>query len=313
MFRHRQAEPRQQGLEGVWAAAVTPHREAYEADFAGLLELVGWLSQSGVDGIVLLGATGEFLNFKKDDRQRLVHLAVKRSSVPIIAGVSHSTLDAAVQLASEAVDSGCAGLLLMPPYFYRYGDAEILEFYGAFAKAVGGALPVLLYNVPRFTSPITFDVAHQLLSGNFAGIKDSSGDAAFFEALAELRRDHPFSLFCGNDRLIVDAERWGCDGIISGVACAVPELILAIHAAVQAGDTALFDELQRHLSDFIDWIDRFPVPVGIAAATQARGLKVGPPAVPLTAAQAVSFEHFSDWFAKWLPLIQRLTHARPIS
>jgi 4-hydroxy-tetrahydrodipicolinate synthase len=120
-------------------------------------------------------------------------------------------------------------------------------------------------------------------------------------------------LFCGNDRLIADAERWGCDGIVSGVACAVPELIVALHAAVRVNDAARLEELQRLLLDFIAWVDRFPVPVGIAAATEARGAKVGPPAVPLTAVQAVALEHFREWLAQWLPLIQRLTHARPTS
>jgi dihydrodipicolinate synthase/N-acetylneuraminate lyase len=310
MFRNAKTEPKRHGLGGVWAAAVTPHRrEGWEADFAGMLELVDRLSHSGVDGIVLLGATGEFLNLKRDDRQRLVHLAVKRSRVPIMAGVSHSTLESATKLSSAAVDSGVVGLLLMPPYFYRYDDAEILAFYRTFAETVGDALPVLLYNIPRFTNPISLNVARDLLSeGSYAGIKDSSGDLAFLESLSTLRRENPFELFCGDDRLLLDAVRLGCDGVISGVACAVPELILALYHAT---DDTLIAELRGHLLEFITWIERFPVPVGISAATEARGAKVGPPAIPLTAAQAVALEQFKDWFANWLPVIRKLPHARP--
>lgn len=311
MFWSRKAEPVLPGFRGVWAAAVTPHRrEGFEADHAAMLELVDQLSASGVNGIVLLGATGEFLHVKNEERQRLVHLAVKRSRVPILAGVSHSTLDAAIQLADAAVESGVAGLLLMPPYFYRYGPKEILEFYRVFAIAVAGAVPILLYNLPAFTNAIPTDVARELLtSGDFAGMKDSSGDAAVMASLSELRRNHEFSLLCGNDRSIVEARRAGYDGVVSGVACAVPELVLALCRALDGGDEERMRTLQSHLLEFIGWIERFPVPVGIAAATEVRGAKVGPPAVPLTGDQFDALEQFKEWFAGWLPPIQKLTNA----
>ncbi len=311
MFRSRKAEPQRPGFRGVWAAAVTPHRrEGYEADFAAMLELVDRLGQSGIDGIVLLGATGEFLNIKSDERQRLVHLAVKRSRVPIIAGVSHSTLDTAVQLADAAADSGVAGVLLMPPYFYRYGDPEILEFYRLFAVAIGRTVPILLYNIPAFTNPVSPDVARELLlSGEFSGIKDSSGDHAYFDTLATLRREREFSLLCGNDRLMSSAFRAGADGIVSGVACAVPELIVALHRALEKNDEPLIARLQEQLTEFIAWIERFPVPVGISAAAEARGLTVGPPAIPLTSDQFDTLEEFKSWLAAWLRNIQNLTHA----
>ena len=311
MFWNRKSEPQLPGFRGVWAAAVTPHRrEGYEADFASTLEMVDQLSRSGINGIVLLGATGEFLNIKNDERQRLVHLAVKRSRVPIIAGVSHSTLDAAIQLADAAVDSGVAGVLLMPPYFYRYGDAEILEFYRLFAVAVGGAVPIILYNIPAFTNPISFAVVHDLLTGGeFAGIKDSSGDLSFMDQIAGLRSKTNFSWLCGNDRTIVPARRSGCDGIVSGTACAVPELILALSTALDRGDVDAVGALEKHLMELIEWLDRFPVPVGISAASEARGAKVGPPAVPLTSDQFDLLEEFKSWFMNWLPAIERLTHA----
>jgi 4-hydroxy-tetrahydrodipicolinate synthase len=311
MFWSRKAEPQAPGFRGVWAAAVTPHRrEGFEADHAAMLELVDRLSGAGVNGIVLLGATGEFPHVKSEERQRLVHLAVKRSRVPIIAAVSHSTLDTAIQLADAAVDSGAAGLLLMPPYFYRYGAAEILEFYRVFAVAVGGAVPILLYNIPAFTNAIPISVASELLvSGEFAGIKDSSGDAELMNELAALHRDHRFSLLCGSDRQIVSARRAGYDGVVSGVACALPELVLALWRALDAGDDARAAALESELLEFIGWIERFPVPVGITAAVEARGLKVGPPAVPLTADQFDLLEQFKAWFAGWLPSVTSLSNA----
>jgi dihydrodipicolinate synthase/N-acetylneuraminate lyase len=275
-----------------------------------MLELVDKLGRSGVDGIVLLGSTGEFLHIQAAERQRLVHLAVKRSRVPIVVGVGHSTLDAAIQLGEAAVNSNVAGLLLMPPYFYRYREDQIMEFYRLFTLAIGGALPILIYNIPAFANPISVPMARELLlSGDFAGIKDSSGDPAFFDALAGLRRQVPFALLCGNDRLIGHAHQAGCDGVVSGVSSAVPELVVALHRALEQGDELRARELQGHLSTFIDWIERFPVPVGISAAVEYRGLKVGPTAIPLTAAQDDSLEEFKAWFMNWLPVIEELKNA----
>src|SRR5579862_873989 len=174
---------------GVFAAAVTPHRlEGHEADIAGMLELIDFLARSGVQGTVVLGSTGEFPHIKVTERARLVQFAVKRSRVPIIAGVSHSTLDGALELASEAITSGVAALLLMPPHFFRYDQADVAEFYRRFSVEIGRTnVPILLYNIPQFTSGIPFETVRQLIdSGRYAGIKDSSGDREYFHHLARL-------------------------------------------------------------------------------------------------------------------------------
>ncbi len=102
-----------------------------------------------MQGICLFGATGEFLDYSFMERQRMVYLGVKRSRVPILAGVSHSTLAGAIQLADEAVNSGADGLILMPPYFYPYSQCEIEEFYLEFARETGDAVPILLHNLPH--------------------------------------------------------------------------------------------------------------------------------------------------------------------
>ena len=177
-------------IEGVNVAAVTPHgANGRDPDFGATLDLIDFLSRAGVRGIALLGSTGEFLNLDIEERGRLVYLATKRSTVPVLAGVAHSTLDGAVELGREACSAGAAGLLLMPPYFFRYGQAEIREFYLRFARQMGPNVPVYLYNIPFFTSELACDTAVELLStGLFAGIKDSSGSFEYFERLKELPR-----------------------------------------------------------------------------------------------------------------------------
>src|ERR1700692_4161924 len=97
-------------LAGVFASAITPRRpDSQDPDFSGLLDLLDFLADGGVTGICLLGPTGDFLIYSFSERQRLVYLAAKRSRVPLMVGVSHSTLAGALQLADEAIASGADG------------------------------------------------------------------------------------------------------------------------------------------------------------------------------------------------------------
>ncbi len=258
-----------------------------------MLDLIDFLCKGGVDAICLLGSTGEFLNVPFADRIRLVHLGVKRSRVPILVGVSHSTLDGAVELASEAVGSGAAGLLLMPPYFFRYGQDDVLQFYLRFREQVPRRTPVFLYNIPQFTNPIYIETVTQLLAtGQFAGIKDSSGDRGYFEQLIALKQSTDFTLLCGNDKLARWARASGAEGVVSGCACAVPELVVAL-------DRSPSDELEAQLMEFITHIDCFPTPVGVKVAVGLRKLKTGPLCVPLDPTKAAMLEDFKTWFTGW--------------
>src|SRR5438876_6475030 len=111
-------------------AAVTPHRDfCYQADLASTLDLVDFLCAAHVHGIALLGSTGEFTHLSLEQRAHLVKLAVKRSRVPIVAGVTHSTFDGTVTLAEQAAQADAAAVLVMPPYFFPYAQTEIREFY----------------------------------------------------------------------------------------------------------------------------------------------------------------------------------------
>lgn len=290
-----------QPFSGVIAAAVTPHgKRGDEPDIGATLELIDFLCKAGVQGIALLGSTGEFINLSCDDRVRLVYLAVKRSRVPVLAGVSHSTLDGALALGREASAAGAAGLLLMPPYFFRYRQLEVREFYLRFAEMNHGA-PIYLYNIPMFSSKISRETAVQLLStGRFAGIKDSSGDWENFQALNRYKKEHPYTLLVGHDAIFASARRAGADGVVSGVASAMPELLLALDRAIAQHDEAEAERLDARLHEFLERIDRFPTPVAIKAALAARGLKTGPPPVPLAPETRAALEEFRAWFKAWL-------------
>jgi len=298
---------RQLELRGVFASAVTPRRAgSQDADFSSALDLLDFLAAGGVHGVSLLEATGEFLDYAFAERQRIVYLGSKRTRVPLIAGVSDATLAGAIQLADEAVSSGADGLVLMPPYFFTYSQREIEEFYLQFAEAAGDAVPILLHNLPQFTSKLEIETVRALLkTGRFAGIKDSSGDWQYFEQLLALKREHSFAVFCGADRFAESALQAGADGLISSSACAVPELLVGLSKAISSGDKTQASAAQARLTEFIQWTEKFPFPVAVKRAVELRGQKAGPPLIPLAPENRSALDEFSKWFSAWLPVPAR--------
>jgi 4-hydroxy-tetrahydrodipicolinate synthase len=270
-------------------------------------DVIDFLVDRGIDGIVLLGSTGEFVHYSNSERMRMVGLAPKRSRVPVLVNVSHSTLDGAVELAQAAAASGAAGILVMPPYFFRYDPEDLFAFYEQFAREADVDIPMLLYNIPCFTNAVPFTVSERLLRGGVAqGMKDSSGDAADYEQLARLRAESPFTYMMGSDSLFVRARTEACvDGAVSGIASAVPELLVGLNRAIGRNSQDVVTRLETRLQQFIAWTDRLAVPVCVKEAAAVRGLKVGPHAISPRGAKERTISEFREWFKPWLSDVQR--------
>jgi 4-hydroxy-tetrahydrodipicolinate synthase len=298
---------------GVYAALLTPRRaQTVEADAATLLEYLDRVAEVGVDGLVLFGSTGEFVHFDAAERMRVLALAIRRSRVPVLVNVSHSTLAGAVALAENAVEAGAAGLLLMPPYFYRYNDEQIGAFYAAFAKELGGKAALYLYNLPMFTNPIPPPAAEELLrSGAYIGIKDSTLDWPSFERLIALRGNLDFSLMVGNEVLYLRGRVAGADGIVSGVAAAIPELLVAMERAICASDRDRAQRLNARLEQFLVYVNQFPATAAIKQTANARGWQLGDLVLPFDEHTRHEFTAFQRWLDEWLPaVLAECTEAR---
>lgn len=304
---------------GVYAALATPRRrDSIDADTAAYLEYLDKVSAAGVSGLVFFGSTGEFIHFDAAERMRVVGLAVKRSRLPVLVNVSHSTFSGMRDLADHAIDSGAHGLMVMPPYFYRYSDADIESFYRAVVSAVAQRLPIYLYNLPLFTTPISSVLLERLLeSGAFAGIKDSSGEWEIFEHLRGIRERAGFQLLAGHERIYARAFRAGADGVVSGVAAAIPELPVAIQRAVEARDSILTEDLARRMEEFLQWVERFPTTVIIKEAADVRRWIRSTVAVPLNSSATEQLVAFRGWFEAWLPetlaLSARAAGGKPVT
>jgi 4-hydroxy-tetrahydrodipicolinate synthase len=269
-----------------------------------MLDLVDFTGSAGVDGIVLFGAAGEFIHFTPGERSRFVALTAKRSRVPVIANVSHSTLDAALLMAEEAVGGGIAAAMIMPPYFYRY-PAETLEaFCLEFATQAARWIPVILCDLPCGGNALSLDAARRLLgTGLFAGVVVAGDSMARITELAPLQPATGVAVFTGRDRDFVAARRAGASGIVSETAAAIPELIVSLDRAMQTGAAQTAERLEYRLHEFIDIAEALPPLVAIREACSLRGLKSGPAAGPLGPEAAKRCDEFRSWFGEWLPAV----------
>ena len=288
-------------FEGVYSAAISPRRGADEIDLGALWNLFDFLGSRPLDGIVLMGSTGEFVHFGLDERIRMMGLAVKRSRLPLLINVSHSTLDGALQLAHAASDAGAAGLLLMPPYYFRYRQSELLGFFKGFRDELPDTPPLLLYNIPIFTSALEPATIAELIAYGYAGVKDSGSKWEDLEETRRLCGDRDYTFLVGNDRLFARARAAGAQGVVSGVASAIPELLIALNRSVCSGNAQRASQLNRHLDEFLDRFDALPIPMAIREAAAIRGLKTGPSAIRPDAALSKTLDAFRQWFSSWLP------------
>jgi 4-hydroxy-tetrahydrodipicolinate synthase len=286
------------GFRGVQAAAVTPRGRNGEIDFGAAFELIDFLVRGCVDGIVLFAAEGEYPAFTAADRSRLCKLAVKRSRVPVTAGVGCTSVDESVALARQAQEAGAEALLVPPPHFYRYDQDDIRAFYREFANEVWSDTPILLYETGA-ASRIAPETAAELMQDErFAGLVYAAGDAAGFEAYAG------GAAMVGDDVVLA---RTDAAGVISGAACAAPEVVVGLHGAIQAGAAVAAERWRGRLAELLAWSARFPQPTVWKAATELRGLKTGAIAAALSPRKQRELEEFREWFRAWIPQIRKQT------
>ncbi len=283
-------------IGGVYAAVLTPRRADDSVDTPALRGLLSFLLEQGVTGFALNGATGEFCLTTPAQMDEVLSIArdMLGPNGRILCGVGAAGSQGAIALAAIAERHNVQGLLLPMPFFFPYQQEDL----DAFCRTVAAStsLPVLLYNLPQFTSGLAKETVHALISEvpNIIGIKDSSGSLDLLRYLTEQGADA--IRIVGNDSALAPALREGvCDGVVSGVACVLPEVILSLH-----GSTALERDASL-LTEFIQQLDAFPTPWGLKWVGQARGLLTASFALPVTAHRQQQADELMRWFIQWHP------------
>ncbi|HWB97936.1 MAG TPA: dihydrodipicolinate synthase family protein [Bryobacteraceae bacterium] len=282
-------------LQPLYAAVLVPrddHGELNESAFCTILE---FLLSRGITGVVVNGATGEYCLTSRSDVDRLLTLCrdVLGDRAQFLCSVGAASIQEVLALSTIAGDHAAAALLLPMPYFFPYSQDDLRSF--ATAVAAEARRPVLLYNLPRFTSGLEPATVADLIGSapNIAGIKDSGGTLEIFKALEGSRARR----FVGDDSILVEAfEARVCEGAISGIAGVLPELTRFL--ACRRG-AAGYGEAARLQVELIEKLAVFPTPWGLKLIAECRGLAPARFAQPVSEARRRQMEEFRAWFAPW--------------
>jgi 4-hydroxy-tetrahydrodipicolinate synthase len=196
------------GFRGSYTVMVTPFDEEGALDEARLRRFVDWQIEGGVQGLIPLGSTGEFLSLTRKERDRVGAIVVEQAAgrVPVLIGTASEWTDEAVSLAKEAERVGADGIMVVPPYYSSPTEDELFEHYRRIAEAIG--IPVMIYNNP-FTSNVDLKapfVARLSEIDNISYIKESSGSVPRTTEILRL---------CG-DRMTVFAGYHPWEGYLVG-------------------------------------------------------------------------------------------------
>lgn len=271
-------------LRGILLPFTTPFQADYSFDAAALrLNIEKW-NQSGINGYVALGSTGERVHL--EERECLQVIETARAVVPnemaFIVGAGQQSTLASVNEMRRVAAAGADAVLVITPHFYRGAMTQEALFRYYMAVADGAPVPVLLYSMPELTgiaiAPET--VARLSEHENIVGLKDSSGDII---NLAETLRLVPddFAVLTGNGPLLYAALGAGATGAILAVGCVAPQLALKIYRAVQAKDYERAREWQRKLTPLALAVTRRYGIGGLKAALDQTGMSGGRVRAPL--------------------------------
>ncbi len=293
---------------GVYAAVLTPRHKDESVDAAALQKLIHFLMDQGITTFAMNGATGEFC-LTTPDQLRVILATVKQASngkAQILCGVGAAGTALAIELAAIAESEGVKALLLPMPYFFPYQQEDLDSFCRTVAAST--SLPILLYNLPQFTSGLDKETVRTLITEvpNIIGIKDSSGSLDILRYLTLHNVDA--CRIVGNDSALAPAlAELVCDGVVSGVACAFPEGILALYAHTENTKSAEFRHAAALLDEFIAQLDPFPTPWGLKWILESRGVYTATFAQPVTGHRVAQAAAMAEWFAAWQPNAIQMT------
>ncbi len=223
-------------FRGSIVALVTPFRDG-EIDEAALGELIDWHIESGTDGIVPVGTTGESPTLTHDEHKRVVELTIDRVAgrVPVIAGAGSNATAEAISLARHAEEAGADAVLIVTPYYNKPTQAGLYAHYKAISDAT--KLPIIIYNIPpRSVIDMTPETMTRLAElPNIVGVKDACNDIMRpLEMRARLGDE--FIQLSGEDGNTVAFLAHGGHGCISVTANVAPRLCAELHDSWIAGD-----------------------------------------------------------------------------
>ena len=284
-------------ITGVLAPVVTPFKSDLSPDADRLVAHCRWLLSQNV-GLAVFGTNSEANSMSVDEKIDLLDEIAASNVDParMMPGTGCSALTDSVRLTAHATKLGCAGVLMLPPFFYKGVSDEGLfrNFAEIIERVADRRLRIYLYNIPPVSHvAITVDLIERLLAaypGIVAGAKDSSGDWSNTKAYIDNFAAHGFDVFPGAETFLLQGMRNGGAGCISATANVNPRAIARMFETWQDPDA---EAQQGRLNEVRGIFAKYPmIPALKAAIAHYSGdeswVTVRPPLVELASEHGVS-------------------------
>ena len=230
-------------LAGILAPVVTPFDRNLEPDGPRLVRHCRWLVDNDV-GLAVFGTNSEANSMSVAEKVDLLAQLVDAGIPParMMPGTGCCALPDTVALTRAAVAAGCAGVLMLPPFYYKnVSDDGLYRSYAEVIERVGDSrLRIYLYHIPPIANvPITLSLIERLVRDypeQIAGVKDSSGDWNNTSAMLERFQPDGFDVFCGSESFLLATLRAGGRGCISATANVNPAAIARLYRGYTDAD-----------------------------------------------------------------------------
>ena len=234
-------------LRGIVTPLITPLLKKGGIDSESLARLVEHTIAGGIHGLFLLGTTGEGPAMSRALRVAMVEQTCKlvRERVPVLVGITDTSYDEALIMARTAAEAGASAVVSAGPLYYQVSQKLLLQYFKRLAAE--SPLPLVLYNMPsctqvRIPSGTVLRAAEER---NIAGMKDSSGDMAYFHQLLRgLQKRPEFTLLVGPEELMAESVLMGAHGGVNGGSNLWPRLYTTLYEAARSGNLAVVARLQ---------------------------------------------------------------------
>ncbi|SFM77455.1 4-hydroxy-tetrahydrodipicolinate synthase [Methanolobus profundi] len=281
-------------FEGVLPALVTPFSNDGSIDKESFKNIVNFVEEGGVSGVVVCGTTGESATLSTGEHKELINLCIDCAKVPVIAGTGSNNTAEAVELTKHAADAGADGALIISPYYTKPNNEGLVAHFKKIAESTD--IPIILYNVPSRTGQdMPLEVIVELSKvDNIVAVKEASGNLAKLSQILEETVDEDFEVLSGEDGLTFPILAMGGAGVISVVANIVPEMMVKMYDAVKEGDLETARRIHFEVSPLIRALFTETNPIPVKRAVELIGLSGGTmrlPLAPLSEENSVTLEN----------------------
>jgi 4-hydroxy-tetrahydrodipicolinate synthase len=257
-------------IQGVLSPVVTPFDRELRPDAARLTQHCRWLLEQDV-GLAVFGTNSEGNSLAVAEKIGLLEALVEAGLPPerMMPGTGACALPDTVELTRRAVDLGCGGVLMLPPFYYKgVSDEGLFRSFAEVIERVGDSrLRIYLYHIPPVAQvPISLALIERLLKaypGTIAGVKDSSGDWSNTLSMLEQFQPHGFDVFCGSEAFLLATKRGGGVGCITATGNVNPGPIARLAQSWQQPDA---DDQQAALNATRSIFQKFPMIPALKAA-----------------------------------------------